>query len=93
MQGQQVDAALGAVVEPRPQPLDELRHVAHTVLEFLRERAEPLQIGLPRLLPVADLVGHLFHHPELARDMRDLRSDRRRRGVPQRLQQLASRVP
>src|SRR5438045_2441685 len=85
---QQVDTAARARAEALVQQLDEVLDLA---VELLREPDEPRQVGLPRLLALAELLRHLGEEP-LANG--ELAHRFRRRAVPaaQRLQQLASGV-
>src|SRR3954470_12824570 len=85
---QQVDTASRARTETLVQQLDEVLDLA---VELLCQPDEPRQVRLPRLLALAELLGHLGEEPladrELAHDLAG--------GPPpaaERLQQLASRV-
>src|SRR5436305_6599162 len=57
---QQVDAAAGALAEALVQQRDEIADLA---VELLGQPHEPRQIGLPRLLSLAELLRHLGEEP------------------------------
>src|SRR5204863_3438013 len=85
MQRQQVDAATGALPEALVEEVDEAVDLAGM---FLGEPHEPRQVGLPRLLALAELLRHLREEPlpqgKVAHDLGSRPSP-----TTQRLQQLA----
>src|SRR6185437_16878069 len=68
VQRQQVDATAGGCAEALVQRRDERRHVA---LELLGEPNEPGEIGLTRLLPLAELLRRLLEPAETERHLAD----------------------
>src|SRR6185437_14536737 len=57
MERHEMDAAAGARAEPLAQRVDELRHLA---VELLREPHETGEVGLARLLALAELLGRIL---------------------------------
>src|SRR5207237_1242671 len=68
MERQQVDATLGAVVEPGPKPLDPLLDRLRAVVELLRQLAQPREVRLPHELALAEAVRNRLDEAQLRRD-------------------------
>ena len=93
VQRQEVDAAAGARPEALLQARRELRDRAFAVVELLREPHEAREVGLPRLLPLAELLGRAFRaSPPPPGEREPLPQNLGRATVPERLDQTARRV-
>jgi len=89
VQRQQVDAAAGARAEALAQARRELRE---RPLELLREPDEPPEVGLARLLAVAELVRRARQPALRPRRAADGGRDVGRVAVAEQLEQLPRRV-
>ena len=92
MERQQVDATLGAVVEPGPKPLDPLLDRLRAVVELLRQLAQPREVRLPHELALAEAVRNRLDEPQLRRDPPHLVRNRSEARAPEPLQEPSGRV-
>src|SRR5215212_3744930 len=92
VQRQQVDTALGAVVEPLAQPRDPSADVARAVVELLREEDQARQVALSCQLALSETIGRRRLPAMLVRQTPDLVRNRARRRACQPLQKLPGGV-
>src|SRR5205085_7477670 len=92
VEGEQVDAALGAVVEPLAEPRDPLGHRALPAVELCGEPHEPGEVVLARQLALAEAFRRRIEPPVLQREAAHLPRGRRGPRARQRLQELPGGV-